>query len=107
MEINPNETNNARYQEEFNKGIDLFDKSFHGYLEAKTEGQKEQYNKVMDESFQVMQDSASGMMNKHLQELKSQLQSDYSEYMENPNEQTKQKVEMDIQSLKQNQSDNK
>jgi len=70
MKIEPNEPNQPTYKQEFKDSVELFDKSFQGATSSDFDPQKRQYYKAMQASLEVMQDSANGMVNQHLVELK-------------------------------------
>ena len=89
------------YQKEFNDGLDLFAKSFHGYQESTFQAQKDQYDKVMKESLHIMTQSANAMVNKELSKLKDKLAKDLQNYLDNPSAETESKVETDINQLNQ------
>ena len=90
------------YKAEFKKSADLFEKSFHQMQHSTFDAQRDQYVKVMKESLSVMQESANGMLNKHLACLKDQLSNDLSSYLENPSGESEKKILNDIEQIKNN-----
>ena len=88
------------YQSDFQRSVDLFEKSFDAMQKAKFEAQKEQYVKVMHESLQAMQDAATAMVNQKLQDLKQELSHDLEGYLKSPSSEEKEKIERDIDQLK-------
>jgi len=85
---------------QFNQSINLFEESFDKMQTAEFHEKKDQYIKVMNETLTVMQDTANAMLNKHLLEMKAMLAKDLNHYLDNPSEVNKQKVQADIDSLK-------
>lgn len=100
MEITPDKSNREIYHQEAKKGIELFEKSFKAMQKSKQDEQKEEYQKVMEECLQVMQDTAKGLMNKKLLEMKEQLAVDSQNYLNNPTDANRDKVQKDINSIK-------
>jgi hypothetical protein len=100
MEVSGSSPSQPSYPSEFKQGVELFEKSFHNMQTSKLDAQKAQYVKVMDESLQVMQDSASAMLNKHLLELKNTLSQDLHTYLAAPTDEHRKKVESDLDQLK-------
>jgi hypothetical protein len=100
MEIQPNRPNEPTYQGEFKRSVDLFDKCFHHAIDTNYNPQKEQYYKAMKEAMTAMQDSATGMVNQHLVDLKKKLESDVKDYMKDPSADRQMMVEADLKELK-------
>lgn len=96
--VNPNRP--PSYNQEFNQSLELFDKSFQGYQNAGFDAQKEQYEKVMNESLTIMKQAAGAMVNSHLQKLRAQLSDDLGKYMQHPDAATKAKIQQDIDELR-------
>lgn len=100
MEIEGNKPNDETYHKEFHESVEIFEKSFKAIQASKFQQQKDTYDKAMKESLEAMQDSASALMNKHLLEKKDELQSHYQNYLQDPTEENKSKVEDDLNDLK-------
>jgi len=96
----PNPPEKPTYEKDFNQSVDLFEKSFQGMQSSTFDAQKDQYVKVMKESLKTMQESANGMFNQHLSEMKSKLSSDLNTYLQAPTPEHKEKVEEDIEQIK-------
>ncbi len=88
------------YRKDFQRSVDLFEKSFREVQNSTFDAQKNQYVKVMQSSLSVMQEAANGMVNKHLAELKNKLSTDLDTYIENPSTEHTQQVMTDIREIK-------
>ncbi len=100
MEISGSSPTQPSYSSDFKQGVDLFEKSFQEIQSSKFDAQRAQYVKVMNESLQIMQESASAMLNQHLLALKETLSKDLKAYLAAPTDEHRQKVESDIDELK-------
>ncbi|MBI5273688.1 MAG: hypothetical protein HY860_01375 [Chlamydiales bacterium] len=100
MEISGPNPNQPTYKEEFKQSVKLFQDSFNNMQSSTFDAQKAQYVKTMKESLDVMQDSASGMINQHLCDLKATLSSDLNQYLANPTDSNKQRIQKDLDSMK-------
>ncbi len=100
MSVSGPNSNQPTYRQEFDQGVELFEKSFKAYQQSNFDPQKNEYALAMKDSLEVMQDAAGGMFNQHLMDMKSQLAKDMNAYMKNPSEENRQKVDSDIDSLK-------
>jgi hypothetical protein len=100
MEISGPFSQPPSYQQDFAKSVDLFDKSFQGMQTSTFDAQKQQYVKTMQDCLKVMQDAASGLVNKHLADLKGKLSNDLASYLNTPTDANKEKVLNDIETLK-------
>jgi len=98
MEI-PGE-NRAIYKQELLKGVDLFEAGFKAIQKPTFKEKKEEYEKSMRESLQVVQDAAAALMNKHLLETKAKLDKDYQNYLANPSDSNRDQIQRDIDSIK-------
>ncbi len=88
------------YEADFRRSVDIFEKSFKNIQDSKFDAQKAQYVKVMHESLRAMQESASGMVNDKLREMKNNLSHDLDDYISSPTDDHKVKVEKDINQMK-------
>lgn len=101
MEIQKPGEDPSAYRKEIQEGVKIFKESFQGVKETKDFPQKTQeYEKAIDESMQAIQDAATALMNEKLIQLKQQLDKDYHAYLDNPNSQNAEKVEKDLDSLR-------
>lgn len=100
MDVTKVPSEQPSYKSDFNQSVQLFEKSFHAMQQSKFDEQRHQYTKVMKESLQTMQESANAMLNKHLLALKNDLSHDLDEYLQQPTDEHRRKVESDINSLK-------
>lgn len=88
------------YTQELQKGVKLFEAGFKEMTKSKLDPQKQEYEKSMKESLQVIQDSASALMNNQVLKMKEQLDKDYNNYLANPSDANKDKIQSDIDSIK-------
>ncbi|NRA90444.1 MAG: hypothetical protein HRU43_04880 [Simkaniaceae bacterium] len=89
-----------KYQEDYQKGLDLFKQSFQEYTQPNVEDHKKaQLKKVMDEALQVMNGTACVALKEGKQGAGKTLTTDYRTYLEKPNAENKEKVAQDIQTL--------
>ncbi|QVL57330.1 MAG: hypothetical protein KFB93_08100 [Simkaniaceae bacterium] len=90
-----------KYQEDYQKGFDLFQKAFSDYNQPHVEEHKKaQLRKVMSEALQVMNETACVALKKGKLENEQKLSTDYSEFLENPTPENQKKISDDINSLK-------
>jgi hypothetical protein len=88
------------YEKDFQRSVDLFEKSFKEVEKSSFDAQKNQYVKVMKESLSTMQEAANGMLNSHLAELKTKLSDDLNTYLEDPTQEHTDQVMKDIKEIK-------
>ncbi len=88
------------YESDLKRSIDLFEKSFQNVQTSQFDAQKDQYVKVMHESLKTIQESASGLLNSKIREMKEQLSQDLDTYLASPTDETKEKVQKDISQIK-------
>ena len=88
----------AQYKIEFERGADLFRKSFAEYQNA--EGpKKDLFKDVMDKALQVMNETAKYCLSKKKQDLEMKLENDYQNYMSSGSPESSAKVQQDIDRL--------
>ncbi|NDE63762.1 MAG: hypothetical protein EB053_05350 [Chlamydiae bacterium] len=100
MEIRPNQPQQPTYKQEFKESVDIYDKSFQGAMESNFDPQKRQYYKAMKESLEAMQDSANGLVNQHLLDLKQKLSQDTNAYIQDPSAENQKKIQKDIKDIR-------
>ncbi len=90
-----------RYQQDYQKGFDLFQKAFNEYNKPNVEEHKKaQLQKVMSESLQVMNETACVVLKEEKQKDELKLSTDYAEFAQNPTPENQKKVSDDINELK-------
>lgn len=99
MEISGDNPDRILYKQEFQKGVQLFEAGFKGLQKSQLDAQKQEYEKSMGESLEVIQDTANALMNQHLMKMKDQLAKDYQNYLANPSDGNRDKIQKDINSL--------
>lgn len=99
MEISGDKPDKVLYKQELQKGVKLFEAGFKGLQKSKLDAQKDEYEKSMGESLEVIQDTANALMNQHLLKMKDQLVKDYQNYLANPSDGNRDKIQKDINSL--------
>lgn len=100
MKISGDQPEKVQYQRELKEGVQLFEKGFKAMQQSKLDAQKQEYEKSMKESLQVIQDTATALMNKKLLHMKEQLAKDYNNYLSNPTDVNRDKIQNDIDTLK-------
>ncbi len=88
------------YRKDFQESLNLFEKGFKGVQTSSFDQQKDQYVQVMNESLKTMQESAGGLLNNRLIELKNNLSKDLDQYLNSPTNEHKERVQQDIQQIK-------
>ena len=89
------------YQQRYQKGFELFQKAFKGYSAPETTShQKTQFQKVMSEALQVMNETASLALKKDKLSDEQRLKEHYAAFLENPGPENQQKISNDINALK-------
>jgi hypothetical protein len=88
------------YRKDFQESINLFEKGFKGVQTSTFDEQRSQYVLVMHESLKTMQESASGLVNNRLIELKNSLAKNLDEYLDSPTSVHQEKVQNDINAIK-------
>ena len=90
-----------RYREDYQQGLDLFQKAFDAHREPQLEfHKKQQLEKVMSEALQVMNETASVVLKKEKLEKAKALSERYTQFLKDPSSQNEQKVFEGIQDLK-------
>ena len=90
-----------RYQEDYQKGFDLFQNALTEYNKPNVEYHKKvQLKKVMDEALQVMNETASVALKKGKQAKEQSLSENYETYINDPSDENKKQLMDDIDSLK-------
>jgi len=100
MEISGKRPDESMYKQEAKQAVELFEKGFKHMQTSKFEAQKEQFEKAMHKSLQVIHDAAKGLMNQEILKQKEQLALDFHDYLEDPTLSNQQKVMRDIDGLK-------
>lgn len=95
-------SNKAEYKHEFRESVTLFKEALNKYHTSDEIAQKKALEDVMNKALDTMGESASGLMNKHLQQLKSGLSEDLEDYTESPSEEGYSKLQNDIQHIQDN-----
>ncbi|MCH9630738.1 MAG: hypothetical protein S4CHLAM37_07420 [Chlamydiia bacterium] len=88
------------YKQEFQEGVDLFDKSFHEYMNTKEPHKKAKFKDVMDKALDVMNKSAQQCLSEEQQKLNDEVHKDYEAYLKSPNKESTEKLEKDVGDLK-------
>lgn len=95
----PSPEEKKQYQKEYRESTELFEKSFKQHMEAKEPHKKAMFDDVMHRSLQVMNDSASSMVNKELQAMNDKLEKDLENYEKNPSKENISEVQNDIDQI--------
>lgn len=90
------------YSSDFKQSVNLFEKSFQDMQHSQLDAQRAQYEKVMREALHTMQEAAMGMLNQQLVQMKDKLSNDLENYLDQPTDANKKKVEGDLNKLKKN-----
>ena len=90
-----------KYQEDYQKGFDLFQKAFNEYNQPNVEEHKKaQLQKVMSEALKVMNETACVALKKGKLENEQKLSTNYSEFLKSPTPENQKKNSDNINSLK-------
>jgi hypothetical protein len=90
-----------RYKENYQKSYTLFQKAFHDYNQGDVEEHKKaQLQKVMNESLQVMNETASVALKKGKMGDEQHLSNDYAKFIQNPTSENQKKILDDLDALK-------
>lgn len=88
----------ALYKQEFERGANLFQKSFAEYQNSDGP-QKDLFKDVMDKALQVMNETAKYCLSKRKQAQEMQLEKDYQNYIASGSSESSEKVKQDIDRL--------
>ena len=89
-----------KYQQDYEKGLDLFKASFKEYTQPDVEvHKKKQLKKVMDEALQVMNETARVSLREGKLGSEKQLNTDYHTFLQNPTAENQKKVAQDLKAL--------
>lgn len=88
------------YRSEVRKGVEIFERSFKDIQASQFDAQKAQYEKVMNQSLQIIQAAGGALVNEQIIKMKEKLEQDYKGYLHDPSQENIAKVERDIQNLK-------
>ena len=91
-----------RYQNDYQKSFELFNKSFDNYIQPNIEThKKEMFKQVMDEALKVMNETACvALKNERDREKEAQLNSDYHTFVKDPSAENKDKIQQDLEEMK-------
>ncbi len=88
------------YRTDFKESVDLFEKSFQALQNSKLDAQKDKFANVMQTSLKTMQESANGLLNQRLSDLRNHLANDFEEYLNSPTSENEAKVSSDLEQIK-------
>lgn len=88
------------YKQEFQEGVDLFDKSFQEYMKSQEPHQKAKFKDVMDKALDVMNKSAREALSNEQKKMNEVLHKDYENYIQHPDQEASSKIEKDVDDLK-------
>ena len=91
-----------RYQNDYQKSLDLFNKSFNNYTQPKLEAhKKEMFKQVMDEALKVMNETACvALKNEKDRQKESKLNNDYHTFIRDPSNENQGKIRQDLKEMK-------
>ncbi len=90
----------AEYKQDFSKSVDLFQKSLDGYQSSQIPKQQAMYKDVMERTLQIMNETAKLCLSKSAQGQEKTLVKDYENYMSKQTPEGLQKLNTDIDNLK-------
>jgi hypothetical protein len=88
------------YREEFQHGLDLFERSLHEYQKSNMNLQKEAFKKVMAEATHVMNETAPEVLKGADQDYLTHLQEDFNAFNKQASPAVMKKLQEDINKLK-------
>lgn len=90
----------ATYKNEFQRGLDLFQRSLSEYQGTEDGPKKDAFKIVMDEALQVMGETAKLALSKTGQKAESSVENDYQAYIADGSSDSLQKLQGDLDKLK-------
>jgi len=90
----------AQYQKEVKEGVKVFEESFKGLQGTNLPPKREEYEKSIDMSLEALNDLAKALFNQKMMKMKDRLDTDYHQYLQNPSDENRMKVEKDLENLK-------
>ncbi|HSX10790.1 MAG TPA: hypothetical protein VLF94_03625 [Chlamydiales bacterium] len=89
------------YEQEYKQGAALFQKSLNEYAKSDNMYQKEEYKEVMNQAMQVLNETARGLKRQELLKQNEEIERDYGDYQNNPNDRRiQQKLDQDLEKAK-------
>lgn len=88
------------YKQEYQEGVDLFDKSFKEYMKSQEPHQKAKFKDVMDKALDVMNKAAMQALSEEQKKLNENVHKDYDAFMKSPGQKSGAKLEKDVEDLK-------
>ena len=91
-----------RYESDYQKSFNLFNKSFSEYVKPNLEEHKKQmFKEVMDEALKVMNQTACvALKNERERNKEAELNQDYQTFMQNPSGKNQDKIRHDLDDMK-------
>lgn len=80
--ISPSEK--KMYEQEYRHSADLFQKALAQYGKAENTYQQAQFQQVMNQSMQILNETANELMRKELQQQNIQIEKDYAAFQKHP-----------------------
>lgn len=96
--LTPEET--QHYKQDYEKSFELFQKAFTEYSNSNEVHKKTKLKQVMDESLQVMNETASVALKQGKQVQEQALEKSYGTYIDNPTNENKQNLIDQIENLR-------
>lgn len=100
--VPPSPEDIKHYQSDYQKSLNLFNKSFDEYIKPDLEThKKEMFKKVMDESLDVMNKTACvALKNARDRDKEAKLNSDYHTFIQDPTAENQDKIHQDLDHMK-------
>jgi hypothetical protein len=84
------------YKDEYQHGVDLFQRALTEYKTADEVHKKEAFRHVMDKALQVLNETAQGMKRQDLLEQNQKIATDFQTYQHNPSTEAEQQLKQDL-----------
>jgi molecular chaperone DnaK (HSP70) len=88
------------YREEFQHGMDLFERSLQAYSQSNMENQKAKFKEVMAKASHIMSETAPEYLKPEDQQQLAKLQEDFKAFSKNSSSEMMKKLQNDINNLK-------
>lgn len=88
------------YEAEYKHAAGLFKQASEEYAKSDNMFQKAEFKKVMDQAMNVMQETVRELVRQDLQKQNDKIANDYANFQNNPNNQSLQQLEKDLDKAK-------
>ncbi|MDE3046129.1 MAG: hypothetical protein KGJ02_05750 [Verrucomicrobiota bacterium] len=95
-----NPTERKMYESEYKHGADLFQRALNEHAKSDNIYQREEFKEVMEKAMQVLNETASALKKKDLEQQNQQIEQDYESYRNTGSLEAKDRLNRDLEKAK-------